>query len=256
VRAPWVAQDAPVDRALEAALREALGDADDRATLAARWAQEASFEHGSVRSFDEALAALEALAAPGDIVAETRRARDDEVGHAQALFGLASALAGVALGPGPLALAPAAIPSRAEFARALFVEACVNETLAVSQAQAALTDPAIAPPIAAILASIVQDECAHVELAWRTLAWCLRSGDEAVYAAVADELAAFESTLEVAGAPWDDLSPSLGSRGGLLPLRARNRVRALSAREIIVPCARALLERAPDDAHIPLRASV
>ncbi|MBU6284192.1 hypothetical protein KGQ64_18260, partial [bacterium] len=241
--APTVQCAGTSDDALAVLVREQLGDAAERSSLAASWAREASFEHGSVFSFDGALAALRVLGAPEEIVRSTASARADETRHAAVLYRLAGAIAGVPLGPGPIALDPVPVPSLARFAGDLFVEACANETIAVAQTQAALADPLILPAVAAILGPIVEDELSHVELAWRTLGWCLSADDRSVRAAIADALEAFEASLTFEHAGGDDVPASVASPWGLLPARDKHLVRLRCAREVIVPCARTLLAR-------------
>lgn len=217
--------------------------AAERRALAERWAREASFEHASVWSFDLALLELESLGAPRSIVARTRRARSDERRHARALYELASVIAGTALGPSDEAIEHGAPRSIVDFASALFIEACVNETVAIAHAQEALSDPRLAAPVAAILRAIVEDELRHMELAWRTLAWCVREGGEPVRVALERALASLiESMDRPREAPTSDEAPrELLAAWGCLSSDARSRVERACVLGVIVPCVRALL---------------
>jgi hypothetical protein len=239
VRGPLVATPAGIDGS--AIQRES---AEARRALAAQWARAASFEHASIASFDEALAELAALGAPASLLDVTRRCRGDEVRHAEALYGLASALAGVTLGPGEPSVSARAPRDLVGFARALFVEACANETIAVAHAQAALDAATIEPSVAALLRGVVDDELTHMELAWRTLAWCVSAGGDAVRAVIDVELAALERSLEGEPTSTDDgLDADLRARWGLLAAPTQERVRCACVRGVIVPCAEALLHR-------------
>lgn len=238
-------ENTPIDSRLADALApwlSALSSAD-RAALAARWAREASFEHASVWSFDRALAELSSLGAPRSIVQQTRDARADERRHATALYGLASAIAARALGPTHTIIRHDALRSLAEFTRSLFVEACVNETIAIAHTREALAAPQIAAPVASVLESIVDDELRHMELAWKTLAWCVRVGGDEVRAVIEEELRALVRSSDALVEPQssDELADSLAREWGLLSQSARSSVASQCARDVIVPCARALL---------------
>lgn len=171
-------------------LPEASLDARTALALAASWRRDALAEHASIAAFARATLALLAFGAPPELVAETQRAALDEVDHARRSFALASRYAGAPEGPGPLdlqgALGPMTLPA---FAVDTLREGCVGETLAawVASAQASRASD---PMAREALTTIAADEARHAELAWRTLAWCMRVGGATVRRAVSDAVRA------------------------------------------------------------------
>jgi hypothetical protein len=194
---------------------------DDGARDAARWERIAAMEHASVASFARASLALLALGAPPELVRDTHLAALDEIEHARLAYGLASS-GGTRVGPSPLAVAARAdAPADlAAFARATFLDACVGETLG---AEAARRESLSARGMGerAVLARIASDEERHAELAWRTVAWCVRQGGGAVQRALA---AALEEE------------------------RARSHEPADVFDAVVVPCVEALLRPEPSPA--------
>ncbi len=188
--------------------------AADRAELARAWAEEAAFEHASVASFAKFSLELMALGAPADLVARAHLAALDEIRHAGLGLGLASAYAGVALEPAPFEAASRVAIARhpEEIVAAVVVEGCVGETLAalVAAAQHAVASD---PAVRGALEEIARDESSHAELAWRTVAWAIRSFGPsmktAVSAAFDRAFASFEQSRpssEVARHPHGRLS--------------------------------------------------
>jgi hypothetical protein len=197
-------------------------DGAARAALAAHWLEVGAAEHASVASFARFTLDLCAAGAPASLVADAQRAGLDEVEHARLAYGLASAYAGRAMGPGPLALGAIRVAAdRMELLRSLIEEACVGETLGVAEALA-LADAAGDPVIERVHRRIAADEQRHAELGWRTLAWLLEGADEATRAAAARW---FAGAMAAAG-------------GGALAA-----VRRQALREVVAPCADALLGR-------------
>jgi hypothetical protein len=125
------------------------------------------------------------LGAPPELIAAVQRASNDEVEHAQLCFGLARAYAGRPVGPGPMSLHGLGLHERdrIDIAVALVAEGCIGETLAAAEAQVA-RDTCTDPAVTAVLDRIAADESRHAAVAWRTLAWLLRSGDAPLYRAV------------------------------------------------------------------------
>lgn len=156
-----------------------------RAALARAWARDAQHEHASVASFARFVMELLALGAPADLVRAANQAIADEIRHAALCFGIASRLAGEALGPGALAVegALARGGDAAAIAGALVREGCVGETLSALSAMEA-RDAATDPGVRAALDEIAEDESAHAALAWRAAAWMWGAGDPAVRAAM------------------------------------------------------------------------
>jgi hypothetical protein len=201
----------------------------DRDACAAYWAQAGAMEHASVASFARFALELLALGAPAALIADAQRAGLDEVEHARLAYGLASAYAGRPIGPGPLDLGALRVATdRREVMRALIEEACVGETLGVAEALA-LAESAQDPALVPIHRRIAEDEQRHAELAWRTLAWLLDGAGED------DRRFARRCFDEAIAAAGGEPPP------GLLDARALAAVRRQALREVVAPCAEALL---------------
>lgn len=149
-----------------------------RASLAAHWTRVAALEHASVASFARFTLQLLALGAPAELVLATQEAAADEVRHARFAYGLASAYAGAAVGPGPLPLHDA-MPAldAAGVLAALVEDACVGETLGAAEARSA-AEGCVDLAVGAGLHAIAEDEVRHAALAWRTLRWLLDTHPE------------------------------------------------------------------------------
>ena len=198
-----------------------------RAALADHWTQEAAFEHASIASFAQLTLDLLSVGAPPDLLEATQRATLDEIEHARITFALATAYGGRPVGPAALSALPGASRTLATIARTTFIDACVGESVA-SAALAESSGRATDPVLRDLLAKMAEDEERHAELAWRIVAWALRSGDPEVARALTeaqDEVIAELVSLThdvVAGDPGDEL-------------------RATVLREVVLPCTVALL---------------
>ncbi|HTJ83546.1 MAG TPA: ferritin-like domain-containing protein [Polyangiaceae bacterium] len=181
-----------------------------------------------------------ALGAPAELVRDVHRALGDEIEHAELCFSIASGL-GASVGPGPIPWSADLGPrtTAAEVARATVIEGCIGESIAALVAQLE-RDAAAEPVVRRALERIAEDEARHAQLAWRTVAWLLRSHGAAVREAVTR--AFIEGTrcqLEVAS---DDRLPAqLGRRFGRLPPRELRSVAARCLRDVIAPAAQTLL---------------
>jgi len=236
-RGDWSAAIAPSTRGIDAATR---------AKLAAAWTAIGQMEHASIAAFARFALQLMAAGAPPSLVEAAQRAMADETNHARAAFGLASAYAGRDVGPGPLAIDACLDGGDLGSAIATVVhEGCVGETVAAIEAREA-ADAACDPAVREVLATIARDETRHAELAWRTVAWALGAGDARVRAAAS---AAFASAC--AGARGAEREDDL-LHHGVVSNATRASIRRAALDELILPCARALLDdaRAPiDDPH-------
>jgi hypothetical protein len=231
----WRSGEAPSADGLSAATRRALADG---------WLLDGLFEHASVASFARFSMQLLAVGAPASLVRQAHAAALDEIRHAELCFTLASAYAGEPLEPEPFPLSPALavdtdlVPVAVESV----IEGCIGETLAAAQAAEALaraTDPAVV----AALTSTLADEIRHAELAWRFVAWAVDAGGERVRAAVAHAFANFRPPDPPAENLDGVCRASFAAHGRLTAGEAR--ATALAAiREIVQPCACALLSRA------------
>ena len=244
--APVAARD---DWAGEVRPELAYLDAGGRAALAQHWLEVAALEHASVASFARFTLELLALGAPAAPVADAQRAALDEVEHARLAYGLASAYAGRALGPGPIDLGALRLTvDRREMVRRLIEEACVGETLGVAEA-AALAARARDPVLAGAHRRIAADELRHAELAWRTLAWLLDGADAATRSFAAR---CFEETGAAAArdpAPRGVVRPE----SGLLGTRALGAIRRQALREVVAPCVAALMAHLRGRSRTPAR---
>lgn len=172
----------------------------------------AAAEHASIASFARTTLDLLALGAPSDLVAATHAAALDEIDHAKTCYAIASRLAGAPVGPGPLATPPHAAATFASFAVSTLLDACIGETVGVDRLRA-LAREETDDEIARALVRIADDEERHAELAFRTLAWAVRSGGDAARRAVHDALDRVD----------------LATRGDV------------AFRDIVLPCVRGLL---------------
>jgi hypothetical protein len=216
-------------------------DAGDRAILTRHWLDLAALEHASVASFALFTLELLALGAPAALVSEAQRAGLDEVEHARVAYSLASAYAGRSLGPGALDLSSVKLRTGArEIVRALVTEACVGETLGVAEALA-MADRVVDPFLRQTHARIAADEQRHAELAWRSLAWLLATGDA--------ELTGFAARCfdEASAAMARDPEPRPGALPGhgVLASTELGAIRRRALREVVAPCAAAVLSGAP-----------
>ncbi|MBX3187992.1 MAG: hypothetical protein KF819_13295 [Labilithrix sp.] len=199
---------------------------EERASLAAHWTREAAFEHASIASFAQLTLDLMSVGAPPELLSAAQCAAIDEVEHARIAFALAAAYGGEAVGPAPLAASPGAHRTLADIARTTFIDACVGESVA----SATLADDARKtddPVLRELLSGMAEDEERHAELAWRIVAWTLRVGGEDVARTVADARDAVVEEL-VALTHGDAISAS-------------DALRATVLREVVLPCAVALV---------------
>ena len=166
--------------------------ASERAALAAKWSKDAASEHASIAAFSRLSLQLLALGAPPELVEAAHLAAIDETRHARDAYALASAFAGEAIGPAPLdvtgTLAHVADVTLARLAVETFEDGCINETYASVDARekhAFYTDGAVHE----VLGIVAEDEERHAELAWKIVAWAVRTGGENVKQALAEAVA-------------------------------------------------------------------
>jgi hypothetical protein len=146
------------------------------ASLAARFLVDAAAEHASVASFARVSLQLLALGAPPALIEAVHRAALDEIEHARLCYALAERRGAPRVGPGPLAVdrAPFAT-SMASFVRDTFLDGCVAETLAAIDLRTREGDEVER----SAFERMADDEERHAELAWRMLAWAIRSDPSA-----------------------------------------------------------------------------
>ncbi|MFO0664095.1 MAG: ferritin-like domain-containing protein [Polyangiaceae bacterium] len=151
-------------------------ESPDAKALAEYWTRVARMEHASISSFAKASLELVQLGAPSTLLRDAHRAALDEVRHAELAFAIASEYGGAHLGPAAHALPVRLESSPVDVFRATFFDGCVQETIGAALLRLS-AEAATDRRIAAILASMADDEERHVEVAFRTLAWLRRTFD-------------------------------------------------------------------------------
>lgn len=230
-RDDWLASVAPMD----------ISDAHTAAFLAQVWLKDGLEEHASVAAFARFTLLLLSVGAPPGLVAESQRASLDEIQHARACFALARRYGKTDVGPARLEVADSiGALSLADITALTVAEGCVGETLGALMA-AEQVDLATDPDVKRILGKIARDEARHAELAWKFLAWALRTGGEPVEAAAR---IAFQKTI-------DDLErmPVVDYGVDLATWHAHGRMTCAEARklsrngiaQVVLPCFDALL---------------
>ena len=202
---------------------------------AAAWAEVAAMEHASVASFARFVLQLQALGAPAELVSAAARAMADEVRHAAAAYGIASALGGADVGPGPLDLGGLRLTvDPAAIAREVVVDAAINETIA---AAAAAWGASVTPhaAVARALAAVTEEEAQHAGLGWATLRWLLAAQPE-LAEGVRDAFTARTAAL-LAHRSAEPHLPEFGLPGGA----TRDAITAQTLRGVVGPMVAALL---------------
>jgi hypothetical protein len=87
------------------------------------------------------------------------------------------------------------------------------------------------------LVSIAGDEARHAELAFKILAWALRTGGDEVRARIASDLA----ELRAAALPVASDPPGFTEHLGILSAATTRSVRARTLATLVIPCTEALL---------------
>jgi hypothetical protein len=227
---------------------EALLDARTRDALARDWLHDGCEEYASVAAFARFTMHLVSVGAPPEMIADSQRASLDEIEHARACFALAERYSGRTMGPGELSLEDAMPPvTLAEIAALTAEEGCVGETLGVLLAEHQLAR-ASDPFVRALLANahIVDDEARHAELAWRFVAWAVARGGEPVRVAVRAAIErAVADTLAKPIRSYEGVDVGAWRARGRLTCADALAVAARGVREVVEPCAAALLGDSP-----------
>jgi hypothetical protein len=125
-----------------------------------------------------------------------------------------------------------------------FLDACLGETVAALALREAAAGASLSL-IGSLLTRIASEEERHAELAWRTVAWALPEGGAPVREALSAAMAAVSEEASTGGAEDGDPGlPGLGIPGA----RALAEVRLRAIREVVLPCAAALLAAEKRDA--------
>ncbi|GMV15703.1 MAG: ferritin-like domain-containing protein [Polyangiaceae bacterium] len=215
--------------------------ADERSgSIAEAWLRDARMEHASIASFARFTLELLAFGAPPELIADAQRAMADEIEHARLCFGLAERFGGRKLGPGPLETGAIEPRSLEAAAVAAFREGGVAETIAALAARQAL-ERASDPAVRTALARIADDEERHAALAFRFLAFALDAGGAGVRLALEGALASLTvPVLDTADRALDVSAEVFQGAGRLSPAELQEAAH-VAVREVIAPCARALL---------------
>ncbi len=151
-------------------------ESEQRAAHATRWTRDAQAEHASIAAFARLSLDLLALGAPPDLVDRTHHAALEESRHARLTFALASAYAGVAIGPTqwPAALRGAGQENIRAARRRVLLESILDglygEALAAERARCEL-DTCREASVRKVLAVIAEDEARHADLAMEVVSW-------------------------------------------------------------------------------------
>lgn len=238
-RSDWLDEVSPRCDGMTAQLRE---------RLAAHWARIGQMEHASVAAFSRFTLQLLSLGAPAVLLEESQLAAADEIRHARLCFGLASAYAGSPRGPAPLDVAGAlGDDDVATIVRLTFREGCVGESAAAHEARVS-GEAADDEALRRVLAGIADDEERHALTAWKFMRWAVTELGAVARDALRDEIARLESESSPTRFDQGELS-----RHGVLDDDARLALRAEVVRDVVLPCARALL--VADAGQVPLRAA-
>jgi hypothetical protein len=182
-----------------------------------------------------------ALGAPAELVSEAQAALADEIVHAQLSFGLASAYAGAAVGPGALDVSDALIsaPDVRDSLRRAIREGCIAETVSASLLRSA-SQAAEDPAVKAVLERVASDERRHAVLAWRFVRWLVTREGQSLAELAAQEFAqaarhvGFGALTEL---PGDERALRAH---GYLSLEERRAIALQTLHQVVEPCGRAL----------------
>jgi hypothetical protein len=225
---------------------EAL-DAESRRALADVYAKDALTEHASVAAFARFVLECLALGAPAEIVLEAQRALADEIAHASSSFALASAYAGVELGPSGLDVSNALSHSvtLAECVRRTFREGCVAETVSAALIHAA-AGVASDAAVKSVLSRTAEDECRHAVLAWRFVSWALAREGEPLRALIREEIR--RAHEHIGFGALTDLPGDAAAlrRHGYLDEAERRRIALQTLDEVVRPSAEFLVQECPN----------
>ena len=214
-----------------------------REEVAAGWAESGTHEHASVASFGRFLMDLMSLGAPLDLVQATTRAIEDEIRHARDCFSIASAYAGMPLGPDVVDVRGSMdhAGDEATILKDAILEGCIGETLAASVA--GWLGPKVGDErMAEVLRGITKDEGDHAVLAWRFVDWMLTERPHLIGVA----RATFESVRVDPTPRWAegvDVCEIALVRHGHVRAATEERLRLSAYRDTVKPCIEALFRR-------------
>ncbi len=211
-----------------------------RQEIAAAWAESGTHEHASVASFGRFLMDLMSLGAPRELVQATTTAIEDEIRHAHHCFSVASAYAGMTLGPDVVDVHGSMdhAGDEAVILRDAILEGCIGETLAASVAQW-MAPRSKYPEVQEILEGISVDEGEHAVLAWQFVDWMLTTRPYLVDIA-RETFESVKVNLQGSWAAGMDHLESVAVEHGRLRPATEEQLRLSAYNNIVKPCAEAL----------------
>ncbi|HEX2870847.1 MAG TPA: ferritin-like domain-containing protein [Polyangiaceae bacterium] len=214
---------------------------DLRKAAGLAWCRIGQMEHASIAAFARFALQLLSLGAPASLLEAATAAMADETRHAQLAFGVASALLGEAQGPALLDVEGSLLEtSLVDVARLVIREGCIGETRAALEARESALH-AKQPELAQLLHGIADDESRHAELAWRFVGYALEREPQCIAALLEAELLEERALVDSAHLPGASADELAGAALGILPGRLSHELRAVALREVVSPCAAALL---------------
>ena len=215
-----------------------------REVLAEAWLSDGLARHADVASHARFTLRLLALGAPPDMVRASQRASLDVFRHAEDSFSLASAYGQRAFGPGELGDGASIVePGDAREAVVVAIRVgCIDDTIGAMAATVA-AETCRDEVVAKILRRIAVDQTRHAGLAWRFVRWALSEIDGGLHRAV-DE--AFERALGEHPPVDEHPAPDWMRLRGRLSRQERACLAASTLREVIQPCAEAVLATRDD----------
>jgi hypothetical protein len=226
---------------------------DERLRVAEHWARAGLMEHASIAAFARFSLQLMHLGAPPELLEASQRAMRDETEHARLCFGLAERYLGAPVGAGPLPMDNALLELDFERILALcFREGCVGETVAALEARVA-RDHATDARVKHTLDRIAADEENHARLAWEFIHWALRENFAATRALLGRELRLLAD--ELSDPVLSDATEPGVPEHGVLADSERSNLRQAALREVVLPCAEAMLARTQVFGEVSARAA-
>jgi hypothetical protein len=214
-------------------------------SLARAWADTALEAHAAIGAYARFTLQLMSLGAPPRLINGAAQAMQDEVAHAQACFSLARHYAGREIGPGPLS--SALHPRESDLTSTVLSvvqRGCIQEAVEALSAREALEHCQDAAP-REVLVSRQELKAQQAQLAWRFVAWALRSTRQNGGRELADHVrVTFVTALEPPSHAYAlSERDRLLLRHGVLSGSQRVALRQRVLRDVVLPCMEALLSR-------------
>lgn len=213
--------------------------------IARAWTDTALSAHAAIGMYARFTLQLMSLGAPPGLINGAAQAMQDEVAHAQACFSLARRHAGCDVGPGPLQSPPSLRESDLTSVVLSAVQrGCIQEAVETLSAREALEHCQDAAT-REVLLSRLELKAQQAQLAWRFLAWALRSRRQGGGRELADHVrvtfvTALEGRSEVYLLSERD---RLLLRHGILSHAQSVALRQRVLRDVVLPCMEAVLKR-------------